>query len=191
MLLSDYIKVYEQAIPAQICTDIIQRFEADTHRNNVAIQNPPVEGKPPDIVKSCIELNVSLFPEWKDVQDAMVQFIGFAFSKYNNDTFGTGFPEKLGYEAFFLRKYDPQRGDLYASHVDVMNHNMARRFLSVWWCLNDVEEGGGLFFPHINLTIPPKQGRLVIYPSLWMYPHEVQTPVSGPKYTIGSFLHYM
>ncbi len=40
------------------------------------------------------------------------------------------------------------------------------RILTVFLYLNDVEEGGGTNFPRLNLTVAPKLGRVLIWPSV-------------------------
>lgn len=40
------------------------------------------------------------------------------------------------------------------------------RILTVYIYLNDVEEGGGTNFPHLNLTVMPRRGRVILWPSV-------------------------
>jgi hypothetical protein len=48
------------------------------------------------------------------------------------------------------------------------------RILTVYLYLNDVEEGGGTNFPVLDLTVMPKQGRVVLWPSvLDSNPHDM------------------
>ena len=77
---------------------------------------------------------------------------------------------------------------MFDTHVDVMDYNSARRFLSFFWYLNDVEIGGETRF--YNLEITPKKGTLVVFPPLWMFPHKGEPPLSGEKYLLSTYLHY-
>ena len=36
----------------------------------------------------------------------------------------------------------------------------------VFFYLNDVEQGGGTIFPDLNITVFPKRGRVLIWPSV-------------------------
>ena len=56
------------------------------------------------------------------------------------------------------------------------------------WYLNDVNEGGKTVFKDIE--IQPKQGTLIVFPPLWMYPHKGEPPTSGSKYIMSTYLHY-
>jgi predicted 2-oxoglutarate/Fe(II)-dependent dioxygenase YbiX len=50
--------------------------------------------------------------------------------------------------------------------------------------LNDDYEGGELWFPRFNLTIKPKAGDVVVFPSTYIYEHASQDMVSGTKYSV-------
>ena len=50
-------------------------------------------------------------------------------------------PETYGYEAIRMKRYLANDYDRFDPHVDVIDHNSARRFLSFFIYLNDVEEG--------------------------------------------------
>ena len=50
--------------------------------------------------------------------------------------------------------------------------------------LNDDYEGGELFFPEFDLTIKPKLGDLITFPTNSMYLHAVKEVKCGTRYTI-------
>lgn len=64
--------------------------------------------------------------------------------------------------------------------------------------LNDVEEGGGTNFPRLNMTVTPKRGRAVLWPSvLNMKPnrkdhrsdHQALPVIKGVKYGANAWIH--
>jgi prolyl 4-hydroxylase len=71
-------------------------------------------------------------------------------------------------EYFQILKYEV--GQFYQPHNDYMPHHVRRqegvRVLTVYLYLNDVEEGGGTNFPSLDLTVMPKSGKVVIWPSV-------------------------
>lgn len=99
------------------------------------------------------------------------------------------FPIDNHFEHFRIKKYNPDGIDFYDTHVDVTNYACARRFLSFIFYLNTVEVGGETVFT--DLTIDAKVGRLVIFPPLWMFPHKGNPPISGSKYILSTYLHYI
>jgi len=74
-----------------------------------------------------------------------------------------------------LLKYEP--GQFYEDHHDYIEHNRERqqgvRILTAYLYLNDVEAGGGTRFTGLNLTVMPKRGRVLFWPSVLNdKPHE-------------------
>jgi hypothetical protein len=72
------------------------------------------------------------------------------------------------------------------------------RILTVFLYLNDVEAGGGTSFPRLNLTVMPKRGRVLIWPSVldsdptmidWNTEHEAKEVEKGEKYAANVWMH--
>ena len=98
------------------------------------------------------------------------------------------FPTSHAFEEFRIKRYNVGGSERFDTHVDVLDYSTAKRFLSFFWYLNDVEEGGETVFK--DLKIKPSKGKLVIFPPLWMYPHKGNPPISGSKYILSTYLHY-
>lgn len=73
----------------------------------------------------------------------------------------------------------------YKAHSD-SGPAMPRIFSSVLY-LNDVEEGGETYFPYFDLTVRPKAGDMVVFPSNFTFKHEARSPISDDKYVIVSW----
>lgn len=75
-------------------------------------------------------------------------------------------------------------GDFYKKHSDAgAGGLMSRSFSSILY-LNDVDEGGETYFEHFDLSVSPKEGRLVMFPSNFLYAHEARTPEDGDKFAV-------
>jgi hypothetical protein len=98
-------------------------------------------------------------------------------------------PDKYGYETIRMKRYLANDYDRFDYHVDVKDYATARRFLAFFIYLNDVEEGGETEF--LFGRVKPKMGRLVMFPPMWPWFHAGQKPVSGTKYFIQSYCHYV
>ncbi len=77
-----------------------------------------------------------------------------------------------------------------------MDHESAKRFLVAFFYLNDVEEGGETGFKYNRnqeplLKVKPETGKLLMFPPFWTHPHIGYPPISGTKYIIGTYLHYL
>jgi hypothetical protein len=181
------LRVYETAIPFEICDEVTKRFDASP---NVREEIDQIEGQPHG--RRVKELVFSKLPEFQDVQAVMMKIAQLAVGKYQAETPLKTFPKEIGCEMYRISKYEVgEDGGHFDYHVDVVNHESARRFVGFVWFLNDVEQGGEYFFPHPNVRVKPKKGRLLMFPSTWMYPYSVEKPVSNSSYVLTTYLHYM
>lgn len=83
-------------------------------------------------------------------------------------------------------------------NLSLHKHTHIRQMLTVYMYLNDVPAGGGTRFPQLNLTVTPKQGRVVIWPSVYNHnttqedprtEHEALPVEEGIKY--GTYVQYI
>jgi len=137
--------------------------------------------------------------DWASVQNGMLQVFQDYIMAYINDCNiqPKQWPPLYGYEAIRIKRYLNNDYDRFDPHVDVLNTETSRRFLSFFIYLNDVDEGGETEFININkpgtyipLKIKPRRGQLLMFPPLWMYYHAGLKPVSNSKYLINSYCHY-
>ena len=81
-------------------------------------------------------------------------------------------------ESFFLRYYPD--GGFENTHFGARCSETGRRFATMILCLNDAKSASIAFEPEVGAAnIQYKKGRLVIFPSNWMFPfREIQTDES-------------
>jgi prolyl 4-hydroxylase len=104
------------------------------------------------------------------------------------------------YENLQLLRYE--KGQFYKLHNDYIayhkNRMLGSRVLTFYVYLSDVDEGGGTMFPHLNLTITPKKGRAVLWPSVLNHDpnsldnrtnHEAMEVIKGVKYGFNAWIH--
>ena len=72
-------------------------------------------------------------------------------------------------------------GQSMGPHFDGQDGNKNLAFSLVAY-INDDYEGGEINFPNHNVTIKPKSGSLIMFPSQEPYIHEVKPIVSGTRY---------
>lgn len=86
------------------------------------------------------------------------------------------------YESFNFVKYDGP-GTHFKVHADHGPTYVCT--ISAVIYLNDDYEGGDIWFPRLdNLSIKPKAGDIVIFPSTYIYEHASQDMISGVKYSV-------
>jgi hypothetical protein len=177
-LLSDYVKVYERTLSPERCSAPIARFEAASalHERQEAERS-----------YSFAELNVSL--HWPQVEAEVFQLMMGCIQQYWQALqVGGSWPKKVDAERVRLKRYLPDGKDKFPTHVDVMNPEQSRRFLTAILYLN--EPGGGeTVFPALDLVVKPAPGRMV-FPPLWLFPHARLPPRGRAKYILHRYLWY-
>lgn len=111
----------------------------------------------------------------------------------------TGIPDSHSEYWQFL-KYEV--GQFYGEHHDFIEFHNQRyqgpRILTVFLYLNDVPAGGGTHFTDMGITVQPKRGRVVIWPSVLdsdiakqdLRTHHEALPVKeGIKYGANAWIH--
>tara|TARA_B100000424_G_scaffold122427_1_gene92710 strand:+ start:830 stop:1396 length:567 start_codon:yes stop_codon:yes gene_type:complete len=184
--LKEYVRLYDDAFDAPFCNNVIEQFHKSESTYLDRDNRPTFH-----------ELNISQRfmakdPLWDLPQRSISSIFQGVVSKYvTTMDVGPDFPERWGYEEFRLKMYENNDYDQFKEHVDVGDHASARRFLVCFLYLNDVEEGGETVFPKLKLAIKPKCGRILLFPATWQYRHAGLPPISGKKYIVGSYLHYL
>jgi prolyl 4-hydroxylase len=181
--LQDFIHIYENALEPDICNFLIDLFDQVPDKQ----ERHDNDGKP-NFTQFNFTENRELTPEVNQVHNHIIRKIFEYRDKYYEFVDNRVFPEDHALEQFRIKKYEPNGVDQFDTHVDVVDYGTARRFLSFMWYLNDVESGGQTIFKDVQ--IQPKQGTLIMFPPLWMFPHKGEPPISGPKYIMSAYLHY-
>lgn len=181
--LCDLIHVHENSLEPNVCDFLVSLFEQSSDKH----ERYDNEGKP-NFTQFNLTENRNLTEEVNQVHNHIIKKIFEERDKYYKFVDKRVFPEEHALEQFRIKRYNPDGTDWFDTHVDVTNHESARRFLSFMWYLNDVETGGNTVFN--DMIIAPKKGTLVLFPPLWMYPHRGEPPLSGPKYIMSAYLHY-
>jgi hypothetical protein len=182
-----FIRWYDDALKAEICRDIIRRFDADPRKIVGKVSGnagPEVDLKG----KQTIEL---ILPDkgWDDIKQALQQSLSVGLGLYQRDvTFLAGSDHKELYcEPLRVKKYEI--GGQFSWHIDCNSAQNHSRALAAQWYFNDVKEGGATEFADQKVSVPCVEGRLAVFPVAWTYRHRGAPPVSGPKYVCTTFIH--
>lgn len=98
-------------------------------------------------------------------------------------------PQDFASEGLRMKCYRPNGYHEFKTHVDQANRGSATRFLAFLFYLNDSDAGTEFFNPEV--TVAARQGRLVMFPPTWQYPHRGLMPTDGhSKYIMSTYLHY-
>lgn len=184
MKISDYIRLYPNIIPKDVCDHIIQSFEVNNkHVDYKSILNDKMKFE---------SLNISALENFKEIEKIFFQTVKQLFHDYKKslDLSVEQMPDSYGVEEIRIKKYYKSDG-YFKRHVDVRDYDSAKRFLGCFAYLNDCDGGTRFYTQEEEFIVPAKTGTMVMFPPLWMFPHEGVMPTNNNKYFIGTYLHYV
>ncbi len=181
--MNDFVEIYDNVLEPSQCQRLIEIFESLPNKQEVIDDD-----KRPSFTQLNLTENADVNEEIKTLHNTLIAKTFEYRNLYYEFVDERVFPDKHNFEYFRIKKYRNNGEDLFDTHVDVRNHESARRFLSFMFYLNDVKQGGETVFEGLSIT--PKCGRLVVFPPLWLFPHKGCCPVSNDKYILTTYLHY-
>ncbi len=174
---SSFIFTKDNALPADVCKEIIRRFEAnpdDQYLGRIGQQCTEETS-----IKKSTDLVVSDKENWKDIDKLLFQSLGKAIQEFR-ETYPY-FKGPFKDNGYAIQRTNP--GEHYHWHIDGGSHDFAERQLVAVWYLNDVEgPGGETEFLFQDIKVKPAQGKLVLFPPFWTHEHRGVTLEKGVKY---------
>ena len=176
-MLNDFIMVHEGLVPEDLCDDIIKEFADSEYWNNSTVGTGEVVSN----VRSCDILSLSrlsgLEEIKKELDDRMFSCASEAINKYRKCWTSTETEIDTGYDLLRYRE-----GQFYVQHTD--SFKQQQRSISCSFALNDDYEGGEFGFFNRERVIKLKKGDALMFPSNFMFPHEIMPVTSGTRYSI-------
>lgn len=172
-----FIFEIKNALPANICEDMIRRFE---EKKDQQYQGRVGQTQQEDqSIKRSTDLVISGKDDWQDIDQLMFRSLAFAMRVITPKfPYFKGSFKDMGYA---IQRTDP--GEFYHWHIDGGSHEFSQRQLVAIWYLNDVEgPGGKTEFSFQDVQIKPEQGKLLLFPPFWTHEHRGETLSTGVKY---------
>ena len=179
--LLDYVVVVEGALEARFCDQIIGEYVDSSEWKDAQI------GLAAEVVPSQRNAQVIKLSHNDSIRENKVVRMTIDSTLYNASLavvrqYQKIFPrcrltEGSGFE---LLRY--QTGGFYRTHTD--SFQRAPRMLACSFALNDDFEGGNWSFLDGLKELSPSKGSAVLFPSNFMFPHEIQTITAGKRYSI-------
>jgi predicted 2-oxoglutarate/Fe(II)-dependent dioxygenase YbiX len=189
MGLKDFIKIYNSSLNVEVIASLIKYLNDKQQFSDASVvgtkENPnPVIKKIRNTKSNDFDTTTYSGIHWKNF------LFHYILEHYN--MYKKSFPLV---QIERMSNIDPllyEEGGFYKMHTD--HHGNFPRTLSVIIFLNNDYEGGKLNFHSplednkIFLEVEPKPGRLVMWPSNFLYPHSVSPVTKGKRYTIVSWM---
>lgn len=183
------INVYNNAMSDQLCDSIIDTLENNLNGQGMFRWQGAMVTEADKVLsdaRNCVDfkINSNAFGPRNSKNEALYDMHEAAFQAIRPcaDDYGQYWGVGIGYyEAFNFVKYEG-KGTHFKIHAD---HGPAYvSTISIVAYVNDNYEGGELYFPRFDLTLKPKKGDVMVFPSTYIYEHASQDMISGTKYAI-------
>ncbi len=178
--LQDYIIVFENAISNSLCASILEEFKNEEEWVKTSVG----EGRIDEKIRTAETIIISyphIIEKNLKVRQNLDKYVyisaGSVIKKYNKKFPLAKIEEDSGYE---LLRY--KEGQFYTQHTD--SFKARPRAVSCSFALNDDYEGGEWGFFDREMVIKAPKGSAVLFPSNFMYPHEIMPVTKGTRYSI-------
>jgi Rps23 Pro-64 3,4-dihydroxylase Tpa1-like proline 4-hydroxylase len=178
--LEDFIKIYDNVVSADLCNKILQEYKNSQEWNktlvgdgilNTNIRNCSViQLSDSNIIDKNYEVRKFIDVELHQQLLKVVEMYSKEFLEFS-PSIDTGY-DLLMYES----------GQFYTQHTDSFIHQ--QRSVSCSLTLNDDYVGGEFAFFDREMMIRNSVGSVIVFPSNFMYPHEIMPVIEGTRYSV-------
>jgi 2OG-Fe(II) oxygenase superfamily len=190
--LNYYTRVYDNFIEPNICDTLVEKYERVWNEEQEKIKKLSLCSG--CTLCTCERIDIMQHETFNGYWEFAAHKFNEAIEKYKKDVNldPVQFPDKFGFEHIKIKRYMPNTEDQFRTHVDVADHDTAKRFLIFIVYLNDNFEHGETTFPVFGDQVKPVKGRLLMFPPTWTYLHRGEKVFGdNPKYILGSYLNYL
>lgn len=177
--LDKYIVIMNNIMPPPVIDMVLNEYEQSDDWINA-----PTRGGENLNVRNCKTIGISftdIIEKNKETRQkidaALFSVTGQAIKEYVRHFQTAIIEQDSGYS---LLKYET--GGFYTPHIDFFKERP--RAVSCSFMLNDDYEGGEFAFFDRELVYKLKKGSCIMFPSNFMYPHEIMPVTSGTRYSI-------
>jgi hypothetical protein len=174
-----FIKIYDKVVSDDLCQELITHLES----SNRFVDHDYLRRH-----------EAGLYPNQGGLFQKLVEVIRSNYQRYKQEI---GVVSSNLYQCNSLEyptvvSYQPsnEKKEHFYDHADGWHFDSCSRQISMILYLSDVEEGGTTTFDHLNLSVHPQKGRMLIFPSNFIYRHRADPPISGTKYVCICWLHF-
>ena len=178
--LEDFIKVFDNILSVDLCDKILGEYEDSSDWNHSCVGQGTVDKTTRNCSIICMSNQIIIdnnYESRKFIDSNIHSSLHEALKQYKilfphfEPTIDTGYD---------LLRYNT--GEFYTSHTDSFKEQ--QRSISCSISLNDDFVGGEFAFFDREIMIRLPKGSVVMFPSNFMYPHEIMPVIEGTRYSI-------
>ena len=167
--LTNFIVVIPNIVPESLCDLVVAEYEKCDEWQDASIASAKNDKE----IRNC--KIVKIRPS--ELDEVIFKCTSEALNGYRQSFPSCIVQEDSGYD---LLKYT--EGGFYTQHIDSdLTHN---RSVACSFALNDNFEGGEFAFFNREVSYKVTKGSAIMFPSNFMYPHEILPISSGTRYSI-------
>jgi len=198
MILDKYIYINKNSLSSDFCIELIKLFENDTNKKegwtlsgvNKLIKDTTDMDIPDNdekwykyhsLLNNELKRNIKKYLDMLNNTNNCLNETKLKYIFFNNTNLKRG--------SLLMQKYTQNKGK-YVYHNDffVDAKIQQNRVITFLWYVNTVEEGGETCFGE-SFKIKPEQGKLILFPACWTFPHCGKMPISSDKYIVTGWIY--
>jgi len=177
--INDYILIVPDIVPLELCNAVLAEYKTCKDWESATVKSGEYLN-----IRNCQTIGISfnsIIEKNKEIRQKIDQELftcaAKAIQEYNKQFTLCNIEQDSGYD---LLKYEV--GGFYTIHTDSFKDRP--RAVSCSFALNDGYEGGEFAFFNREIKYKLKKGSCIMFPSNFMYPHEIMPVTSGTRYSI-------
>ena len=177
--VKNYIKLYTDVVDSQLCNEMInyefnyEKSAYSTHSSGKVVKLERVSS-----VDCWIKKRYKFYTRLKETYEKVIKLYQEDFTDFTVQR----------HTDFRISKYS--KSCFMSKHIDLIHHSHGQQYgypqVTVLLFLNDDYEGGEIVIAD-NIYKPPA-GSGIVFPSNFMYPHEVSLVKEGTRYSVTCWL---
>jgi hypothetical protein len=186
--LQDYIKVYPNVVPLSLCDALCEEFGPSNEWSAAYVTNGKNEIIVDTEVRKVDAISLSVKEVIEKNKDLRTRFDKDVFTSVNHavEQYVNQYPHShikgdCGYQ---ILRYNV--GEFYLQHTDALEG--IQRVLSCSIGLNEDYTGGEFAFFDRQLIMRIPKGAAIVFPSNFLYPHEILPVLTGTRYSVVTWL---
>jgi len=183
-----FIAEYPNTVDAELCENIIARFEKDPRRKpSTAYVSGQASTRD---ARTGMQLVCDAEGDWADVIAAVIPALQSTLILYAKEHAALGTVidgEGLACTGPVIERVDPGQG--FAWHYDQTSYSRQRVLAGLLY-LRKIEKGGHTEFKEQDSRIQPETGKIALFPPYWTHMHRGVSPASEAKYVMSFFWVY-
>jgi Rps23 Pro-64 3,4-dihydroxylase Tpa1-like proline 4-hydroxylase len=182
--IENYIKIYNNIIDDDLCDLIIEEYEKSEEWENISERCDVYhnfERSYDVITMSIMDSILKNVEKRKKIDELIYEVISKSKELYAKEFEYLNIQIDTGFD---LLRY--KKNSFYSQHTDDFKDRQRSIACSIQ--LNENYEGGEFTFFDRKISIKPTKSSIIMFPSNFMYPHEILPVTKGTRYSIVTWL---